>query len=110
MTPLGSARSIPSTRELNQYHVILETDPKFQLNPQNLHDIYIQSVFDQQYLFDAAASNTAGSSSGAGSGVAPSTGNALLTPSSTAGVSSSAPRHLGAFSEQYRHDIGHVRA
>jgi hypothetical protein len=28
---------------LNQYHVILETDPKFQLNPRKLHDIYIQS-------------------------------------------------------------------
>ena len=29
--------------QLNQYHVILETDPKFQLDPQKLHDIYIQS-------------------------------------------------------------------
>ena len=29
--------------QLNQYHVILETDPKFQHNPQKLNDIYIQS-------------------------------------------------------------------
>ncbi len=36
-------------QQLNQYHVILEADPKFQLNPQRLHDIYIQS---------AATSNT----------------------------------------------------
>ena len=29
--------------QLNQYHVILETEPKFQLDPRKLHDIYIQS-------------------------------------------------------------------
>jgi len=27
--------------EVNQYHVILEVDPKFQLNPSNLNDVYI---------------------------------------------------------------------
>jgi multidrug efflux pump len=73
--------------QLNQYHVILETDPKFQLNPQKLHDIYIQSSSTSS-TSNATASNTAGSSSGAGSGVAPSTGNAMLAPSSTAGVGS----------------------
>ena len=72
--------------QLNQYHVILETDPKFQIDPQKLHDIYIQSSSTSSSS-SAAASNTAGSSSGAGSGNAPSPGNALLTPSSTAGVS-----------------------
>jgi len=73
--------------QLNQYHVILETDPRFQLNPQKLHDIYIQSSSTSS-TSDATASNTAGSSSGAGSGVAPSTGNAMLAPSSTTGVGS----------------------
>ena len=29
--------------QLNQYHVILEADPQFQLNPRKLNDIYIQS-------------------------------------------------------------------
>ena len=30
--------------QLNQYHVILEAEPKFQIDPQTLHDIYIQSA------------------------------------------------------------------
>jgi len=75
--------------QLNQYHVILETDPKFQLNPHKLNDIYIQSSLTSSSS-SAATSNTAGSSSGAGSGNAPSPGNALLTPSSTVGVSTAA--------------------
>jgi multidrug efflux pump len=75
--------------QLNQYHVILETDPRFQLNPRKLNDIYIQSSLTSGSS-SAATSNTAGSSSGAGSGNAPSPGNALLTPSSTVGVSTAA--------------------
>jgi multidrug efflux pump len=73
--------------QLNQYHVILETDPKFQTNPEKLHDIYIQA--SPGGGSSAAASNTAGSSSGAGAGAAPSSGNALLTPST--GANSSLP-------------------
>ena len=72
--------------QLNQYHVILETAPNFQLTPQSLRDIYIQSSLAGSSS-SAVASSTAGSSSGAGSGVTPSSGNALLTPSSTVGVS-----------------------
>jgi multidrug efflux pump len=30
--------------QLNQYHVILEVQPQFQVNPKNLHDIYIKST------------------------------------------------------------------
>jgi len=74
--------------QLNQYHVILETDPQFQTNPERLHDIYIQSSLAGASSASAAP-NTAGSSSGAGAGAAPSPGNALLTPSS--GPSASLP-------------------
>lgn len=73
--------------QLNQYHVILEADPKFQLNPQRLHDIYIQSAATSN-TSNATASNTAGSSSGAGTGAAAVQGNALLSASPTAGVGS----------------------
>jgi len=72
--------------ELNQYHVILETDPRFQLSPAMLHDIYIQSA--PSGSTSTVSSNTGGSSSGAGAGAAPSTGNALLTASSSPAVSS----------------------
>ena len=77
--------------DLNQYHVILETDPAFQLHPENLNNLYVQSAvagFGAASAAGAApASNTAGSSAGAGAGNAASAGNALLTPVSTSGVS-----------------------
>jgi multidrug efflux pump len=75
--------------QLNQYHVILETEPKFQRDPQKLHDIYIQSS-SISTAPTAIASNTAGSSSGAGSGASASSGNALLRATSTSGVSAPA--------------------
>ena len=71
--------------QVNQYHVILEADPRFQQNPGNLHDLYIQS--SQTGAVAAVASSTAGSSSGAGAGGAAAS-NALLSPFSSAGGSS----------------------
>ena len=72
--------------QVNQYHVILEVDPQFQTNPHKLSDIYIQSA-QTSASSASTASNTGGSSSGAGAGAAATTGNALLTPTSTSGVS-----------------------
>jgi multidrug efflux pump subunit AcrB len=68
--------------QVNQYHVILEADPRFQRNPGNLHDLYIQS--SQTGTVAAVASSTAGSSSGAGANAGSSaTGNSILTPASS---------------------------
>ena len=75
--------------QLNQYHVILETEPTFQRDPNMLNRIYVQSA-STSATSASTASNTAGSSSGAGNGAAASTGNALLTPSQTVGVSAPA--------------------
>jgi multidrug efflux pump len=72
--------------QVNQYHVILEADPRFQRNPGNLHDLYIQA--SQSGTPAAVASNTAGSSAGAGAGNAAASGNALLSPSSSSSGSS----------------------
>ena len=72
--------------QVNQYHVILEADPKFQRNPGNLQDLYIQS--SQTGSVAAVASNTAGSSSGAGAASTASTANSLLTPASSSSGSS----------------------
>ena len=73
--------------QLNQYHVILETDPQFQRNPQKLNDIYIQS--SSTSAGTQASNNTAGSSSGAGSGAAAASASAY-TASPTNGVNGSA--------------------
>jgi multidrug efflux pump len=83
--------------QLNQYHVILETDPQFQTNPRKLNDIYIQSS-SISTAPAAVASNTAGSSSGAGSGAAASGGNALLTPTSSGALSSAPASSTSALS------------
>jgi multidrug efflux pump len=73
--------------QLNQYHVILETDPKFQSNPQKLHDIYVQATTTGTVA--ATGSSTQGSSAGAGSGSSGASAS-LLTSSATSGVSSTA--------------------
>jgi multidrug efflux pump len=70
--------------QLNQYHVILETDPQFQTNPGKLNDIYIQASTTGTVA--ATASNTQGSSSGAGAGGGGAT-TSLLSPTQSNGVS-----------------------
>jgi multidrug efflux pump len=73
--------------QLNQYHVILEADPKFQLDPNKLNDIYVQATTTGTVA--ATTSATAGSSSGAGAGGGGAS-SSLLTSSATSGVSSAA--------------------
>jgi len=75
--------------QLNQYHVILETDPRYQLTPQRLHDIYIQSSATGGTV-SAGSAHTAGSSSGAGAGGAAPTGATLLTRSGGTALSANA--------------------
>ena len=75
--------------DVNQYHLILETEPQFQVDPSKLNDLYVQSSSTSP-TSSSSSSSTAGSSSGAGSGSAATAGNALLTPTATAGVNASA--------------------
>jgi len=71
--------------QLNQYHVILEVDPRLQRNPQKLQELYIQSSSSSG---DSAATgqSSAGSSSGAGAGTSQDAGNVLMSASATSGV------------------------
>ena len=81
--------------QVNQYHVILEADPRFQRGPANLNDIYIQASASGTPT--TVASNTAGSSSGAGSGSSASSGNSLLSPTTSSSGSSLASTSSGVF-------------
>jgi len=76
--------------QLNQYHVILEADPSFQMNPSKLHDIYVQGTSSGSGTVAATASATAGSSSGAGASAGGTSASSMLTASSTSGISASA--------------------
>jgi multidrug efflux pump len=71
--------------QVNQYHVILETSPSFQLNPEKLHDIYIQQNATGNTAAPVAATQGSSAGAGAGGGGAGTTG--LLTPTSSSGVS-----------------------
>jgi multidrug efflux pump len=67
--------------QLNQYHVILETQPQFQQDPNILHDLYIQSNASSGTSGPGASSSFASSgSSAAGSNAV--TASVLYTPSS----------------------------
>jgi multidrug efflux pump len=72
--------------QLNQYHVVLEADPRFQLDPSSLDHIFVQGSTTGG-VPAAPVASTAGSSSGAGSGSSTSSGNALLSTSASAGIS-----------------------
>jgi len=63
--------------QLNQYHVILECEPQFQLDPNKLNKLYIQSN-SAAGTTGAAASSTANGSTSAGSNAL--TTSALFSP------------------------------
>jgi multidrug efflux pump len=66
--------------QLNQYHVILEADPKFQQDPKSLKQVYIQANASSGASGAAAANSfSASGSSAAGSNAL--TASALYTPS-----------------------------
>ena len=76
--------------QLNQYHVILETDPKFQNDPQKLHDIYIQSTSISTRCRRRSHRIPRARRREPDRARPPSPGNALLTPSSSAAISTPA--------------------
>jgi multidrug efflux pump len=69
--------------QLNQYHVVLETDPEWQQNPKKLGDIYIQSNASANAT-GASAATTYSSSASASAGSNALTTGVRYTPSSQA--------------------------
>ncbi len=65
--------------QLNQYHVILEAEPQFQLDPDKLHHLYIESNSSAGQSGAPASSSSGKGSTSAGSNAL--TGSALFTPS-----------------------------
>jgi multidrug efflux pump len=65
--------------QLNQYHVILEAEPQFQLDPNKLNHLYLESNSAAGTSGAPASSSSGRGSSSAGSNAL--TGSALFTPS-----------------------------
>jgi multidrug efflux pump len=68
--------------QLNQYHVILEAEPQFQLDPSNLSQIYIQSNASSG-ASGAGASNSYAASGSSSAGSNATTASVLYTPSAS---------------------------
>ncbi|ABF41831.1 acriflavin resistance protein [Candidatus Koribacter versatilis Ellin345] len=92
--------------QLNQYHVVLETLPEFQKNPNNLHDIYVRSGAASSNSSSGSSSQTnnngllivsgtASSQAGGGAGNTSSAGSS--TPSTFAGTPGGNAVPLSAF-------------
>ncbi|HEY1742502.1 MAG TPA: efflux RND transporter permease subunit [Granulicella sp.] len=67
--------------QLNQYHVILEAQPQFQLDPNKLNHIFIQSNASAGATGAGASTSSGNGSTSAGSNAL--TGSALYTPSAS---------------------------
>jgi multidrug efflux pump len=65
--------------QLNQYHVILEAEPQFQLDPNKLNHLYIEANSSAGQSGAPASSSSGKGSTSAGSNAL--TGSALFTPS-----------------------------
>jgi len=50
--------------QVNQYHVILEVDPKFQQSPANLNDVYITPHVGNHFHHGTTSSSTSGATTG----------------------------------------------
>jgi multidrug efflux pump len=74
--------------QLNQYHVILETQPEFQTNPSNLNDIYVRSG---SVSSTGATTNSSSSSGSSASGNASPSSGLITTGSSSAAPGPSGP-------------------
>ena len=66
--------------QLNQYHVILEAQPQFQLDPDKLNHMYIQATAAAGTTGAGASSSSGRGSTSAGSNAL--TGTTMYTPSS----------------------------
>src|SRR6202453_3788363 len=73
--------------QVNQYHVILEVDPKFQQDPSNLNDVYITPSGTSSTTVSTSAANSGPSFTSAGSG----SSTTAATTSTSATVNGGAP-------------------
>jgi len=91
--------------QVNQYHVVLESEPYFQLDPNKLDRLYIQSNASSgatgapaSTSFAASGSSSAGSNALTGSSVFTPSANTLVPPANALSPSTSSTSNNGASS------------
>jgi multidrug efflux pump len=91
--------------QLNQYHVILEAQPQFQLDPSNLANIYIQSS-SSSGTSGAGASNSFAASGSSSAGSNATTTTVLYTPSPKILAAQSGPIGIASGSQSTTNSNG----
>jgi multidrug efflux pump len=89
--------------QVNQYHVVLESEPQFQKNPNKLNQLYIQSNASSgasgagaSTSFASSGSSSAGSNSLTGSALYTPAANTLTPPTNALSASGSTSRGAGS--------------
>jgi multidrug efflux pump len=89
--------------QVNQYHVVLESQPQFQLDPDNLNRIFIQSNASAgasgagaSSSFASSGSSSAGSNALTASALYTPSANTLAPPANALSASASSPLSTGA--------------
>jgi multidrug efflux pump len=91
--------------QLNQYHVILETEPQFQQNPNTLQDLYIQANASSGTSGPGASTSFSASGS-ASAGSNATTGPVLYTPTAASSVLAPPTNALAASSNASASGLG----
>ncbi len=89
--------------QVNQYHVVLESEPQFQKDPNNLNRLYIQSNASSgasgagaSSSFASSGSSSAGSNAATGSALYTPAANTLVPPANALSPSASSTSSMGA--------------
>jgi multidrug efflux pump len=82
--------------QLNQYHIVLETQPDFQKSPTKLQDIYVRSALAPTAMTTSSSSSQVVTSSTSSGGSSSSTPSPSASSSSSASSGSAAPAQVTA--------------
>ena len=91
--------------QLNQYHVILETEPQFQQNPNTLQNLYIQANASSGTSGPGASTSFSASGS-ASAGSNATTGSVLYTPTASSSILAPPTNALAASSSSSTSGLG----
>ncbi|HEY6301774.1 MAG TPA: efflux RND transporter permease subunit [Terriglobales bacterium] len=77
--------------QLNQYHIVLETQPEFQKNPSKLQDIYVRSALAPTALTTSSSTQTITATTASGNSASSAAPSPSASPSTAASSGSANP-------------------
>ncbi len=82
--------------QLNQYHIVLETQPEFQKNPSKLQDIYVRSALAPTALTTGSSTQTVTATTASGNSASTAAPSPSASPNTAASSGSSNPAAVTA--------------